>query len=192
MAFKEHKSNGSANWVTIGGFTKDGQKNPSSITGYYLGRTESTSNFDATKTKTTYMLNVNGTLVGVNGAANLNIQMKDWEINARAKEGKSVLGMRVKIEFTGTAPSKKGSATKLYKVSYDPDDVNTEKPMAGTEVGDEAATVDTEQGDYEYGTTPSNGAATDAQALIATAKKGADQEKIKKMFDNKGKKNASN
>lgn len=177
MGMIEHKSQGGAGYVTIGGFNKQGEKNPDSIEGYYLGRKEGPNTFEPGKIKVSYMLNVNGKVVEVNGSANLNIQMKDWEVGAQAATNGTVFGMRVRIEFTGFGPSKKGSPTKLYRISSDPDDVNTESPGAAAPVN--ATTGATATG----GSFQGNGfAGGTAAQLLANAKRGAEQEKIEKML----------
>lgn len=120
MALKNYSPDISK-YVTVGGSTREGVKNPTEIEGYYLGRTESPDNFNPGKTKTTYMLRTAKGDVGVNGSANLNIKMTDSE-KALQAAGESALNSFVKITFVGTQPSKKGNPTKLYQVQFDAED----------------------------------------------------------------------
>lgn len=121
MALKEYSSPKASKFVTIGGITREGDKNPTEIKGYYLGRTETDSQFDAGKKKITYMIQTKDGVVGVNGSANMNIKMEDSERGLQ-ESGTSALGALVYIKFVGTQPSKKGNPTKLYQVMFDTDD----------------------------------------------------------------------
>jgi len=79
---------------------KEGDK----IKGVFISKDEGVGDFDST----VYHLDVEGTPMGVWGSAALNPKMVGIKP-----------GTLVEIEFTGTAPSKKGADTKLFKVSAD-------------------------------------------------------------------------
>jgi len=120
MAHKNYSSEGGGNWVTIGGFNRAGQANPKTITGYYLGRFEGPNQFEPGKTKVAYVLSVKGVKTFVNNSANLNIKMESAERGIQA-EGDTAANAEVTITYTGTQPSKKGTPTKLYDVTFDLD-----------------------------------------------------------------------
>jgi len=129
MSFKDYSSPRPDNWVNLGGTNKQGKKNPGTLEGYYLGRTEGPNQFDATKTKTTFIFQnaaidgkpVQG-IVGVNGSANLVNKMKDAELNFRAQEGKAPLGVRTLLTYTGELNIGKGNTMKTFTAQFDSDD----------------------------------------------------------------------
>lgn len=89
---------------------KEGDK----IKGVFISKDEDVGDFDST----VYHLDVEGTPMGVWGSAALNPKM----VGVKP-------GTIVEIEFTGTAPSKKGADTKLFKVSVD-DGLDAEQEVA--------------------------------------------------------------
>lgn len=121
MAHKNYSNdNGGAKWVTVGGFNRAGQPNLKTVTGFYLGRFEGPNQFEPGKMKVAFVLSVNGVKTFVNGSANLNIKMESAERGIQA-EGNTAENAEVTITYTGTAPSKKGTPTKLYDVTFDLD-----------------------------------------------------------------------
>lgn len=146
MAFKSYTLPKPDYWVNVGGNDKQGKSNPESIEGYYLGRTESVSQFDETKTKTTFMLKTSKGVAGVNGSSNLVIRMTDAEKAFRTEEKTSPLGVLVRIQFTGTVPTKKGNPMKKFDVQFD---AEQKIEVLGLEDTQEVETVDeTEEPDY--------------------------------------------
>lgn len=129
MSFKDYSSPRPDTWVNLGGINKKGQKNPSSLEGYYLGRTEGPNQFDTTKVKTTFIFQnaaVDGKpvqgIVGVNGSANLIQKMKDAELNFRVQEGRAPLGTRTLINYTGELNLGKGNPMKTFTSQFDAED----------------------------------------------------------------------
>lgn len=122
MAFKEYKDVQPDYWVTIGGTDKKGNKNPTSIEGYYMGRSVGTNSFDATKTKTTFMLKTPKGIAGVNGNANLVVGMDKAERNFNSKEGRSALGVALFLESTTEIATKKGNPMKVFSVLFNKED----------------------------------------------------------------------
>jgi len=123
MAFNDYSSPKPDSWVTVGGVTREGVKNPSSLEGYYMGTISEPSSFDKNKLKHTHLIQTAKGIAGVNGSSNLNFKMKDSENNL-LKRGISPIGVKLRIEFVGTKPSSKGNPTKLYKVTFDVSDIN--------------------------------------------------------------------
>ena len=86
------------------------------IKGIFISKDEGVGDFDST----IYHFDVEGIPTSVWGSAALNPKM------VGIKQGNLI-----EIEFTGTAPSKKGADTKLFKVSSDDgkeEEVSVEKP----------------------------------------------------------------
>lgn len=119
MAAKEYTSARPDKWVTLGGRSKAGVKNPTSIEGYYMGREEGPNQFDATKTKVVFLLQTPEGLVGVNGNTNLITKMTDSERGFTSKEGKKPLGAHVTMTYTGEQVTKKGTDMKVFKITFD-------------------------------------------------------------------------
>lgn len=165
-------------WVTLGGVNKQGVKNPTSAEGFYLGRTEGINQFDASKTKVTFMLKTPSGTLGVNASVNLITRMTTSERNFMAKEGKSANGAFVVITFLGEEPSGKGNPMKLFSVKFDPENIDT--TAADTVLARGSSYADDED------TSSTNGADEDAEqnVALAAAERAA---KVKALLANKGK-----
>lgn len=122
MAFQEYSSARPEFFVTLGGHNKKGEKNPTLIEGYYLGRTVGVNTFDPTKPKVTFMLKTPKGIAGVNGNANLITRITEAEGNFKAREGSNAEGVLVRLTCTGEIPTKKGNAMKTFSVSFDAQD----------------------------------------------------------------------
>lgn len=173
MALKEYSASKATKWVTVGGVTRDGKKNPTEIEGYYLGRTEGESQFEPGKKKITYMIQTPQGVVGVNGAANLNIKMTDSEV-ALQNGGETALNSFVLIRFTGTTPSKKGTPTKMYQVMFD---TENKLPAGGLLTG--GADNDNEADlDDVFGTDDDDNVGYEAPAAVAKPARSARAEAL--------------
>ena len=80
------------------------EKEGDSITGIYVGKDIEVGDFDST----VYHLNTEEGLMSVWGSAALNPKMIGIQE-----------GDKIKTEYTGTVPSKKGADTKIFKVFVD-------------------------------------------------------------------------
>lgn len=178
MALKEYSAAKATKWITVGGVTRDGKKNPGEVEGYYLGRVEGDNKFEPGKKKITYMIQTPQGVVGVNGAANLNIKMEDTE-RAIQDSGETALNSFVLIRFTGTTPSKKGTPTKMYQVMFDVNNklpegglLATEAPGSDDEADLDDYITDTEEDfGYEAPAAAKAPRSARAEALIAKARK---------------------
>lgn len=175
MAFKRYDDAQPDSWVTVGGISKKtGKKNPSTQTGYYLGRTVGKNQFDEDKDKVTFMVKTDRGVVGVNGNSNLIRRMDAAERNFKSAEGKSPLGASVVITCTGEQPSKKGNPMKLFDVQFDADDmieVQSAGPISATE-DDGGYVADTEDQD---GSTYSDDNEDDEDSAQAAAQAAAER-----------------
>lgn len=119
MAHKSYGSQQPTRWVTLGGVTREGKKNPVTITGYYLGREEKPDKFNPGKTKINFILDTPEGITGVNGNSNLVKKMTENEANFRTEHNIPPLGAEVVMNYTGTKDTGKGNPMKVYTVTFD-------------------------------------------------------------------------
>jgi len=125
MALKEYGTQNKPDYyVTIGGFTKAGQKNPDKIEGYYKGRTEYPDQFNPGKTKTTFMIKTQKGIAGVTGNANLINVMTRAETQYAAENQTLPAGTWVQIDCTGLTKLKSGNTMKTFVVHFDNENVD--------------------------------------------------------------------
>jgi hypothetical protein len=123
MALKSFDTARPDKYVTVGGFSKKGEKNPEWAEGYYLGSVSGTNQFDEGKTKVIFMLKTPAGIIGVNGNANLVNKMQDSERGFKAATGNPPIGAFLRIDFTGEVKSGKGNPMKTFKVQFDDENV---------------------------------------------------------------------
>lgn len=129
MAFKELLNLDADTSTAIGGFNKKERKdNPTEAEGYFLGTKVVESSLSATGKANLHILQTDKGNLGIWGKTNM-----DQKLAAVTP------GVRVRITFVGTQPSKKGSPMYLYKVLVDADD--------SIEVASQASTLETEEYD---------------------------------------------
>ena len=174
--FKDYSSPRPDTWVNLGGINKQGKKNPTTLEGYYLGRTEGPNQFDTTKTKVTFIFMnaaIDGKpvpgIVGVNGSSNLVSKMKDAELNFRSTEGRAPLGARTLVEYTGERNTGKGNPMKTYRTQFDADDTKDVAGIGATLESD-ISNDDYEGGDVEEDYTPPPAARSSAAEVQAALK----------------------
>lgn len=119
MAFEDYTSTKPNKYVTIGGFTKTGEKNPESFEGYYLKTVTRPSNFDENKTETNYVFQTADGTVQVKGNTNLVIVMADAQRGFSEKTGQSPEGYLTKISYDGIEKRPGGRTLKLFRVQID-------------------------------------------------------------------------
>lgn len=125
MALQEYTSPKPDKYVTIGGHTKTGEKNPTSITGYLMAIESGPNKFDATKTATKYLVKTVEGLVCVNANTNMVTKVKDSMVQFQARNGKPALGAKIAITYTGLQKIPGKNDMKLYSVQLDADDMVT-------------------------------------------------------------------
>lgn len=122
MAFKEVSSLNADKTIAIGGFNKKERKdNPTSAQGYYLGTKTVPSSLSASGTAEIHFLQTPQGNLGIWGKTDLNRKMAGV-----------TSGNLIRITFTGTQASKKGSDMYVYKVEVDADDSIEVAPTASS------------------------------------------------------------
>lgn len=178
-------------WVTIGGVSKKGVKNPTSIEGYYLGRTTGPNAFDPSKTKTVFLLKTLKGIAGINGNGNLIVKMNNAESNFNAREGRSAVGTNVVLSYIGEQPSKKGSNMKLFSVTLNPDDFIDVSDLAlnTSSESDEVDTLEEAVGEDDSGADVQTVSDEDVEAeALAKARR---QAEVKAMLSKGGNRGAA-
>lgn len=121
MAFEDYGTPKPSKYVTVGGFTKTGEKNPDSFEGFYLSTTTRPSNFDPGKTETNFLFQTVEGLVSVKGNANLIRVLSDAQKNFTAKTNEQPEGYLTLITFDGMEKRPQGRTLKLFRVQIDKD-----------------------------------------------------------------------
>lgn len=126
MALKvygESSSKSTAKYVTLGGFTKMGEKNPESFTGRYLGTLEGPNQFEKGKTKTVFAFeDEDGQRVYVNGNTRLISTMKNATGHYEVETGLSAVGALCQINYLGMEKLDGGKTIKSFSVAFDAED----------------------------------------------------------------------
>lgn len=152
MAYEDYDKPRVSKYITIGGFTTEGVKNPDTFEGYYLGSEQRESNFEDDegnkKMETNFKFtDFQGNTVQVNGNSRLVFKMQDTtEEFARKNKGASTIGVAALIEYLGVeVKNGKKTKTKLFKVSWDKENILT--PAKAAELAAKAASEPSSAGE---------------------------------------------
>jgi len=196
MAFKSYANKQPDRYITVGGTNKKGEKNPDSVTGYYLGAETRPSKFNPGKDETNLMLQVGKEVVQVKGNANLINKMKSEEANFLSQEGRTAQYANLRIECTGIATIKAtGNTMKTFTVQFDADDTMPTASIIKLDAGlDDNEDADSLYADDTQGQVSTSSEDDDQEAELAaleaaaTAKRKAQQAKMQALLS-KSKKN---
>lgn len=125
MAFKKYGNGGvksNAKYMTLGGFTKLGEKNPDTITGRYLGKDERPSKWEPGKTKTTFGFDTEEGRVYINGNSRLVGAMESAGEDYENSNGQPPIGAVCTINYLGIEKLDGGKTIKLFEVLFDNED----------------------------------------------------------------------
>ena len=149
MAYEEYTQPTPSKWVSVGGTTKQGVKNPVKIEGYYLRSETGPDKFNPGQDKTNIILRTKEGVVGVNCSKNLAKQLKEAEGSFLRRNGRPALGASMLITFPGLKDTGKGNPMKTYTLQFDKDN------FIEVDAGFEATTTADEEDTYESEVTDS-------------------------------------
>lgn len=150
MAHKDYSTPKPDKWVTVGGTTKEGTKNPDKVTGYYLGSEEGPDKFNPGKTKHTHMLKTAEGITAVNSTTYMTRKISEATANFTAENGRPPVGAEVLIRYTGMQKLANGNTMKTYAVTFDADNTIEVANVTSNEADETYEDVDADDDQPTY------------------------------------------